>query len=100
MAKKRFEVRKGFNYRVLDDKGNEKVYSEGDIVELDQADGAGFHQLQYADQKDCDSALKAEQDAAAAKAQASAVAQAQVIAQALANLQTAIAPATGAAAGS
>ncbi|MDD5247821.1 MAG: hypothetical protein PHY45_02480 [Rhodocyclaceae bacterium] len=94
MAKKRFQVRGGYNYRVVDDKGNEKTYSEGDILELEQADGITCHQLEYADQKDRTAALQAEQQAATDKAKDQAVAQASMIAQALANLQAAISPAT------
>lgn len=93
MAKKDYVVRAGFNYRVLDAKGNEKVYSEGDTIELDTVDGAAAHQLELANPKDRDAAAKAEKDAAADKAKESATAQAQIIAQALANLQTTLAPA-------
>ena len=74
MAKKRFIVREGFHFRMVAADGREKVYSEGDIVELEQADGTANHQLEYADEKDRAAAFKAEVDAYAAKQQATAVA--------------------------
>lgn len=46
MATKRYVVREGFNFRLRDDKGNEKVYAEGDTVELEQAEGDCAHQLE------------------------------------------------------
>lgn len=46
MATKRYVVREGFNFRLRDDKGNEKIFSEGDTVELEQAEGDGVHQLE------------------------------------------------------
>jgi hypothetical protein len=77
MGTKRYEVRAGFNFRVRDEKGNEKVYSEGDIVTLEQSEGDAQHQLQYADDKDRAAALKAENEARsnaqAVQAQASGI---------------------------
>ena len=61
MASKRYVVREGFIYRVRDEKGNEKTYSEGDIVTLEQEIGDAVHQLEYADDKDRLAAVKAEQ---------------------------------------
>ena len=49
MAVKKFVVREGFNYRVRDDRNNEKVYSEGDTVDLEETDGNATHQLQRAE---------------------------------------------------
>lgn len=66
MGAKKYVVREGFNYRVRDDKGNEKVFSEGDVLVLEQEDGDAAHQLEYADEKDRAAALKAEQEARAA----------------------------------
>jgi len=62
MGTKRYVVRDSFNFRTTDSKGNEKVYSEGDIVTLEQEFGDTAHQLQYADDKDRAAALKAEQE--------------------------------------
>ncbi|MCW5299279.1 hypothetical protein DXT88_13945 [Herbaspirillum lusitanum] len=61
MAAKRYIVREGFIYRTVDAKGSEKVYSEGDIITLEQEVGDGAHQLEYAEDKDRASALKAEE---------------------------------------
>ncbi|OIR10980.1 hypothetical protein GALL_71510 [mine drainage metagenome] len=96
MAKKRFVVREGFHFRLVQEDGREKIYSEGDIVELEQAEGTATHQLEYADEKDRAAAFKAEIDAHAAKQQATAIGQAQALAQALSTLQMAIAPASAA----
>lgn len=63
MGTKRYVVREGFNFRVRDEKGNEKVYSEGDLVTLEQSEGDAQHQLEYADDKDRAAALKAENEA-------------------------------------
>lgn len=65
MGIKRYIVREGFNFRVRNDKGEEKVFSEGDILQLDQEDGDKCHQLEYADEKDRLAAAKAEAEAAA-----------------------------------
>lgn len=103
MGNKRYVVREGFNYRVRDEKGNEKVYSEGDGVTLEQSIGDAAHQLEYADEKDRAAALKAEQEAKKVEqlsqpvaggidqaALASAIAEG--VAQALAAIQAANAP--------
>jgi hypothetical protein len=63
MGSKRYIVREGFNFRIRDEKNNEKVYSEGDIVTLELEDGDSRHQLEYADERDRADALKAEQKA-------------------------------------
>ncbi|NQE47986.1 hypothetical protein [Herbaspirillum rubrisubalbicans] len=61
MATKRYVVREGFIYRTVDAKGSEKVYSEGDIITLEQEVGDAAHQLEYAEDKDRAAALKAEE---------------------------------------
>lgn len=61
MAAKRYIVREGFIYRTTDGKGSEKVYSEGDIITLEQEVGDAAHQLEYAEDKDRAAALKAEE---------------------------------------
>lgn len=60
MATKSYVVRAGFNYRLRDDKGNEKVYSEGDTITLDQEIGDTAHQLEYSEDKDRREALRVE----------------------------------------
>lgn len=61
MATKRYVVREGFNFRTVDARGNEKVYSEGDSLTLEQEVGDGAHQLEYLDDKDKTAALKLEE---------------------------------------
>ncbi|WP_075259045.1 hypothetical protein [Herbaspirillum camelliae] len=61
MATKRYIVREGFIYRTVDGKGSEKVYSEGDIITLEQEIGDAAHQLEYAEDKDRAAAAKAEE---------------------------------------
>lgn len=61
MATKRYVVREGFNFRIVDSRGNEKVYSEGDTVTLEQEVGDASHQLEYLDDKDKAAALKLEE---------------------------------------
>lgn len=106
MGSKRYIVREGFNFRVRDDKNNEKVYSEGDIVTLEQEDGDIRHQLEYADEADRVAAFKAEQKAKkaaeATQAAASGFDQAYLadaitagVAQALAAVQAAQAAPAG-----
>jgi hypothetical protein len=77
MGSKKYVVREGFNFRVRveTEKGPvEKIYSEGDTVTLEQDMGDSAHQLEYADDKDRATALKAEEgarkSAAAAQPQA------------------------------
>lgn len=68
MATKKYVVREGFNFpvKIEDDKGNVKikVYDAGDTVNLDSSIGDVSHQLEYADEADRATALKAEQKAA------------------------------------
>lgn len=98
MPTKNYVVRDGFNYRVRDEKGNEKVYSEGDSVCLDQEIGDVAHQLEYAEESDRKAALKIEsaakraEQAAEVKAggidqEAFAAAIANGVAQALVQIQ-------------
>jgi hypothetical protein len=68
MATKKYFVRAGFSFRMRDDKGNEKVYSEGDTLTLEQGDGDSAHQLECSDAADRDTATKAEQVATKGKA--------------------------------
>jgi hypothetical protein len=73
MGIKKYIVREGFNFRVRveTDKGIvEKVFSEGDTLQLDQEIGDAAHQLEYADEKDRTAAAKAEAEAAAKAAPA------------------------------
>jgi hypothetical protein len=63
MGAKKYVVRQGFNFRVRDEKGNEKVFHEGDQVQLEQELGDVQHQLEYSDDKDRDAALKMEMKA-------------------------------------
>lgn len=67
MPTKRYIVREGFNFRIVDAKNNEKVYSEGDIVTLEQDIGDAAHQLEYAEEKDRAAAAKAEESRARAQ---------------------------------
>lgn len=48
MAVKTYVVREGFSYRVLDEKNNLKVYSEGDTIDLETDVGDNTHQLERA----------------------------------------------------
>ena len=70
MGTKRYVVREGFNYRTKSDRGDEKVYSEGDTLTLDPDLAVIPHQLELADVTDRDAAAKAE--AKIAKAEAAA----------------------------
>lgn len=67
MSKKNYVVRQGFIFRITrpgqDGKPVVKEYSAGDTVQLDQEEGDGVHQLEYADEADRAAALKAEQKA-------------------------------------
>lgn len=46
MANKTYRVRDGFSFRMTDDKGNTKVYGEGDTLRLDEDTGDMQHQLE------------------------------------------------------
>lgn len=46
MANRKYVVREGFSFRTVNDKGDVKVYSEGDSVTLDTEIGGNSHQLQ------------------------------------------------------
>lgn len=73
MGIKRYIVREGFHFRqiVPTEKGTvEKIYSEGDIVSLDEAEGGAAHQLELADENDRAAAAKAEAKARKASTEA------------------------------
>lgn len=106
MAQKRYVVREGFNYRVRTERGEEKVYSEGDIVVLDPDTDSIGHQLELADEKDRAAALKEENQAARAasmaRAQSSGIDQdalAAAIAEGVARALQAMQPGAAAGAG-
>lgn len=46
MATKNYVVRAGFVFKIRDEKGNEKTYTEGDTVKLDSSIGDEAHQLE------------------------------------------------------
>jgi len=46
MANRKYVVREGFSFRTVNEKGDVKVYSEGDTVSLDTEIGGNSHQLQ------------------------------------------------------
>lgn len=46
MATKTYVVREGFVFKIRDEKGNEKTYTEGDTVKLDVSIGDEAHQLE------------------------------------------------------
>ena len=46
MATKTYTVREGFCYRVTDERGNTKTYTEGDTLDLDIEVGDATHQLE------------------------------------------------------
>jgi len=93
MATKQFVVREGFILKLTADSPTgsvEKIYTEGDIVQLDPEVGEALHQLEYAGDKDRADLLKREQAAATAKAASSNGIDINALAQALAAvLQTA-----------
>jgi hypothetical protein len=96
MTTKNYIVREGFNLRIIDARGAEKLYSAGDQVSLDDALASTMHQVELSDPKEREAQAKAEAAAAAAAAKAAAQAQAGMMAQAFANLQAAISPAVSA----
>lgn len=48
MATKTYVVREGFVFKIRDEKGNEKTYTEGDTLKLDSSIGDDSHQLELA----------------------------------------------------
>ena len=46
MAIKTYTVREGFSFRKADEKGNMRVFFEGNEVELDESEGDSAHQLE------------------------------------------------------
>lgn len=93
MAVKQFVVRLGFIFKITSDGPNgpvEKIYTEGDIVQLEPEVGEAAHQLEYAKESDRADLLKREQASATASAAVTRGIDINALAQALAAvLQTA-----------
>jgi hypothetical protein len=93
MAVKQFVVRSGFIFMITVDSPTgsvDKVYTEGDIVQLEPEVGEAAHQLEYAKESDRADLLKREQAAATASAAVTRGIDINALAQALAAvLQTA-----------
>lgn len=51
MANRKYVVRDGFSFRIANEKGDVKVYSEGDSLIIDQEIGDNSHQLELLDGK-------------------------------------------------